>query len=364
MELILLTAAILYVILVVFLKMGLARASRIDGHDSYEPTISIIVPARNEEAHLGECLRSLTEIDYPKDKLQVIIVNDGSLDRTKEIAEDIVRRYSWMELVNTRQSEGNLKGKSNALSAGIDASRGEILMFTDADCTVLRSWAHETARYFDEGTGVVGGYTLLDANRPFEGVQALDWIFLFGLAASTAGWNIPLTVIGNNLAVRRSAYAATGGYRNIPFSVTEDYALVQAMLEKSRIRVRFPVNPRTLVNSKPCQTWKQLYRQKQRWGVGGLEMVFWGMVIMSIGWAFRLAIILSCFLGAPGITLAAAVCLGLSDLYFLWMPLRRFGRLNYLKYFLPFELYFSVYVLLIPIVAKLSKNVVWKERKL
>jgi cellulose synthase/poly-beta-1,6-N-acetylglucosamine synthase-like glycosyltransferase len=195
-------------------------------------------------------------------------------------------------------------------------------------------------------------------------MQALDWLFLFGLASSTSGWKIPLTVIGNNFAIRRSAYDITGGYRNIPFSVTEDYSLVRAVLEKSRLEVRFPVNKKALVISKGCQSWYQLYRQKQRWGVGGLEMVYWGMIAMSIAWMFRVSLILGVFFCSPLTLVTAAVCLILMDLYVLWIPLRHFGRLSYLKFFPAFELYFFFYVLLIPVVAKFSRKVVWKERKL
>ena len=364
MEIILLGTAVLYGALVVFLRWGLSRATKINGRDRHEPAISIIVPARNEETHLGECLQSLSEIDYPKEKLQVIIVNDGSVDRTGEIAQSFVSIHSWMELVTTSKGEGNLRGKANALSGGIEVARGEVLIFTDADCTVPRRWVRETVRSFGERTGIVGGYTLLEAESAFEGMQALDWLFLFSLASSTAGWKIPLTVIGNNFAVRRTAYDMTGGYGNIPFSVTEDYSLVRAILEKSDFEVRFPVNPETLVKSKACATWKQLYRQKQRWGVGGLEMIFWGMLFMAIGWAFRFSLLLGCFFCSPSLVLMTTACLGLMDLWVLWMPLKRFGRLSYLKYFPAFELYFFLYALLLPIIAKLSRKVVWKERNL
>jgi cellulose synthase/poly-beta-1,6-N-acetylglucosamine synthase-like glycosyltransferase len=364
MELFLIIAAILYATMMVLLSVGLRRASKIEGSDSYEPTVSIIVAARDEELHIGECLRSLVRLDYPREKLQAVIVNDGSKDRTEEIAEDIVRCHPWMKLIATRPGEGNLRGKSNAVSAGIDSSSGEILMFTDADCRVPPHWIRQTARYIDKEIGIVGGYTLLDANRIFEGMQALDWLFLFSISGSTAGWRIPLTAIGNNLTVRRSAYNLTGGYRDIPFSVTEDYSLVRSILERSDYHVRFLLNPSTLVRSKACPTWKQLYRQKQRWGVGGLDMVFPGMIIMWIGWVFRLSLLVSCFTCSPLSVLAATACLGLMDLQFLWKPLKVFDRLDHLKYFPVFELYFSFYVLFIPFVAILSKKVVWKERKL
>ena len=93
-------------------------------------------------------------------------------------------------------------------------------------------------------------------------------------------------------------------------------------------------------------------------------MVFWGMIITFIAWTFRLALIVGLFVCPPIVIFAGLLCLIGGDLFYLWKPLKRFGRIGYLKYFPTFELYFTLYVLLIPIVAVLSRNVVWKERKL
>lgn len=361
---ILVIATVAYVLEFLFLRMGLDRSDRLKKNPGYAPSVSIIVAARNEEQYIESCLNSLTQLEYPREKLEIIVVNDRSTDRTSEIIEPFAERYPFIKMFSTRQEEGNLRGKTNAVAHGISVSSGEILMFTDADCTVPRKWVQETVQYFDEKTGVVGGFTVLNANRMFEGIQNLDWIFLFGLASATAGWKIPLTVIGNNLSVRRSAYDATGGYEKIPFSVTEDYSLVQSILKHTGLEVRFPLNPETVVLSSACRTWKQLYRQKQRWGVGGLDMVLRGIIIMSIGWLVKLALIIGIFSVSLPVWFTALACKLFMDVRFLWKPLKRFGSASPLKYFLFFELYFTVYVLIIPFIAMFSKKIVWKERSL
>ena len=237
-------------------------------------------------------------------------------------------------------------------------------MFTDADCRVPPSWIRATVKYFDSQTGIVGGFTLLDAKRSFEGMQALDWIFLFSLASSTTGLNIPLTVVGNNLSLRRIAYEETGGFQAIPFSVTEDYALVQSILQKTRYQVRFPVDPKTVVNSIACQSWNQLYRQKQRWGVGGLDMIPRGLVIMGIGWIAKLSLLLTLFITSIYGCSVAFLLMICGELIFLLRPLKLFKALGYLRYFPQFILFFFVYVLILPVIAYTSKKVIWKERHL
>lgn len=361
---VLIISCLLYVIEFLFLYVGLGKATQITKRGNYEPTVSIIVAARNEEEYIEQCVRSLTAVDYPKDKLEIIVVNDRSSDRTLEIVEGLSLQFAQVKVLSTTAGEGNLRGKANALAQGIQISHGEILMFTDADCTVPKTWVRETVSYFDEKTGIVGGFTLLEATRPFEGMQALDWIMLFGVASATAGWKIPLTAIGNNLSVRRSAYERVGGFKQIPFSVTEDYALVQRILQTTEFEIRFPLNAASVVHSKPCQSWKQLYHQKQRWGVGGLDMVFRGMFIMFFGWLFKFFLLVGLFIVPFWTWLFAFISKCLIDVLFLSKPLRRFNAMKYLKHFFLFETYYCLYVIILPFIAMLSKKVVWKERTL
>lgn len=361
---ILIIITVIYLIELLYLLTGIFKADKVSQNEKYEPTVSVIVAARNEEHFIGDCLNSLIKLDYPSDKLEVIIVNDGSTDKTSNIIQSYLKNHSCLKLISTSQRDGNLRGKANAIDLGIEASSGEIIMFTDADCRVPPSWIRATVKYFDPQTGIVGGFTLLDAKRSFEGMQALDWIFLFGLASSTTGLNIPLTVIGNNLSLRRIAYEETGGFQAIPFSVTEDYALVQSILQQTKYQVRFPVDPKTVVNSIACQSWNQLYRQKQRWGVGGLDMIPRGLVIMGIGWIAKLSLLLTLFItGIYGWSVAFLLMI-CGELIFLLRPLKLFKALGYLRYFPQFILFFFVYVLILPVIAYTSKKVIWKERHL
>jgi cellulose synthase/poly-beta-1,6-N-acetylglucosamine synthase-like glycosyltransferase len=353
----------LYALEIVWLTAGLFRAGRYERNDRYEPVVSIIVAARNEEQYIEACLRSLIAVDYPPEKLEIIIVNDCSTDRTAEILTSF-QDLPGVGVISTIPGNGTLLGKANALTAGIHRSTGDIIMLTDADCSVPPSWVRETVRYFTPETGIVGGYTLLQTENAFSGMQALDWFFLFNLASATAAWRYPLTVIGNNFAIRRSAYEATGGYEAIPFSVTEDYALVRSMLRKSRFRVVFPLDARCLVRSHPCKNASHLFRQKQRWGVGGLDMIFGGMLIMAVSWLARFALLAGLWSGTYPALFAALPVMLACDLVFLLLPARRFGAGGLFRYFLQFELYLSLYALAIPFIALFSRDVIWKHRRL
>jgi len=364
-ELFFLAATAGYFLQGVVLLIGLAR-TRYASDAAHEPTVTIVVAARNEERSIGACIASLAAVDYPKDKLEIVVVNDQSSDRTAAIVEDAAGVHPFVRLVHALPATGAVHGKANALAQGIDTAHGEIVMMTDADCTAHPQWVRRTVGYFTKGTGIVAGFTLLDVRGWFSGMQSLDVAYILGIGAAAMGLRMPMSCIGNNFSFRRAAYNEVGGYRGIPFSVTEDFALFKAIVNTGRWDYKFPVQPETLIMSGACDRWLDLYRQKRRWAVGGKKIQPQGIVLLLIGLAVHAGIIaeifspslisMPVFIGGMALKLAA-------DYWFLYALLRRTGQRSQLRHFLVFELYFLAYVVLIPFVVYLGGKVVWKERK-
>jgi glycosyltransferase involved in cell wall biosynthesis len=109
------------------------------------PFVSIVVPVLNGEITLEESLATLLRVDYPSDRREVIMVDNGSTDRTAEILRAAPVRYLF-------QPD---RGTAKARNLGIEASQGEIVAFTDADCLVARGWLKALVAGFAEQ--VVGG---------------------------------------------------------------------------------------------------------------------------------------------------------------------------------------------------------------
>ena len=333
--------------------------------DTIDPTarpfVSVVIAARNEESNLSECLESVLNQSYDADQYEVIVVNDHSTDATESICQGFADRFKNFTCVNARK-DSTLRGKANALDQGIEKTRGEVILITDADCTVPPTWVEWTAKRYSKSVGIVGGMTLQRASSPFEGTQSLDWAFLLGLAASTVSLRNPLSTIGNNLSFRKAAYHEVGGYRRIPFSVTEDLVLFQAIIKTKKWDYLCPVDPRVLVLSKPCTSWKELIRQKHRWGKGGLDMKPSGMSIMAIGFGLN-ALLLSAAVSGSFLTMAVSLLLKtIGDFSFLRSVLMKQDRLDLLRYVVWFEAYFVSYVLLLPFVVFFGGHVVWKGR--
>lgn len=347
---------------VVFIA-GLKRAAP-EKAPYFEPKVSVITAARNEESNIEACLGSLLHIDYPRDKFEIIVVDDSSTDATPDILRKLAAKNPNLKLCSAKQEINHLRGKANAISQGIDISSGEVIVMTDADCVVPPTWLRGIVRSYAEDVGVVAGLTLLQPTSWFAGMQSLDWAYILAVASAAMSLNNPLSCIGNNFSFRKKAYDEIGGYRKVSFSVTEDFALFKAITRSGRWGYRYPLEKETLVFSNACSSVQELYRQKRRWGVGGKDMPLSGLMIMVIAFCLHALLIFGIFLGIePGLLLLGLIGKLLGDLILLSIPLRKTQQLSQLKYFWLFEIYFIVYVLLLPFAVFLGGKVLWKGRK-
>lgn len=357
----LLIVTILYLCQVGIFLVGLKR-NRDQVQTSLNSTVSVIIAARNEKINLPDCLESIANQTYPFSLYEIIIVNDGSTDGTETICNDFAKRYSNIKSIQVKD-DTIIRGKANALAQGIDASSGEIILITDADCTVPRTWVEQTANRFDNEIGLIGGFTIQKATTPFEGMQSLDWTFILGMAAAAAGLGHPLGSIGNNLSFRRSAYNQVGGYRKLKFSVTEDYTVVQAIVGSKTWKYLYPIDIKHLVESKSCPDFQSIFNQKHRWGKGGLDMKPAGLAIMVIGFFMNLSPFVMLFWGGAVQAAAAFMVKFIADYVFLYQILQHLERKEDLRWFYWFEIYFIIYVLLLPFLVFFGGKVKWKGRE-
>jgi len=132
---------------------------------SYQPTVSILIPARNEERVIGRILQRMTELTYPKDKLQVIVIDDGSSDATGEIAELYAKNYKYITVLRRSSAEGG-RGKASALNFGGRRAKGEIILLFDADYYPQKDIVEKLVKAFvDPEVGAVQGRVVV-LNEP------------------------------------------------------------------------------------------------------------------------------------------------------------------------------------------------------
>jgi cellulose synthase/poly-beta-1,6-N-acetylglucosamine synthase-like glycosyltransferase len=362
LEIIIIIISIFYIIQISLFAFGTIKTKRLKTFPK-EPSISLIIAARNEENNIGSCLESLLNLNYPKDKLEIIIVNDHSTDKTSEIISQYIEKNPLIKTFIPAPPKDHLKGKANAISQAIMISKGEFVFTTDADCILPPDWLLNTIKYYGDDTGLVSGFTYLEYNSVFQGFQSLDWVYLLTVASGSFGIGIPLSCVGNNMSFRRKTYDEVGGYCSLPFSVTEDFALLQAIAKTKKWKCEFPFEKNNIVFSKACTSFKQLVFQKKRWGTGGKKSPFLGLVLMISGWLISGLLLVLPFLNVTlSIAFIPIIVKVLLDFLFLLIPLRFFNLLKICKYFPVFEIYYTFYVFALPFLVFINPKVRWKGR--
>ena len=229
------------------------------------PTVSVLVPAYNEEGYVGRCIDRLLESDYPAEKFEVLVVDDGSTDGTFE--EACARAGPQV----TVHSEAN-GGKHAALNYGIDHTNGDVVVVVDADSFVQAdalSSAVATFQGDEDVGGVASDVRVVNRRNAVSRIQTLEYVLGINTFRRAFDFFGAIPVVPGCLgAFRREALLDAGGYDDD--TLTEDFDVTVKVL-----RAGWTVKHTTAkVWTEAPYSWRDLYRQRLRWNRGNLEVLW------------------------------------------------------------------------------------------
>jgi cellulose synthase/poly-beta-1,6-N-acetylglucosamine synthase-like glycosyltransferase len=334
----------------------------------------VVVAARNEERHLEGLLGSLLSQEYPA--FEVIVVNDRSTDRSRDILASFQEKDPRLKCVHVEQGEGSLPPKQNALTLGVKACRGEILCLTDADSRPGPRWVASLAACFSSEVGIATGYAprspqflpsprnpgsqVVDEFIRFEGFRKALW------SAAAAGLGLAWGCAGANLAFRRSAFDAVGGYRSLPYAVSgDDSRLLQLIARKTRWRFRYLISPENFVPTAPPEDLRGLLRQHVRQFSGAQKFsLSFRLFYYYLHTAHQLLVaglIVSFFSPTHrAIGLAGFAVMMAADAVFFLSGAARFRQWRFAPSFPAMELFCLAYYSFLPLIA-LARRPKWKD---
>ena len=258
------------------------------------PFVSVIVPVLNGEETIRDCLVSVLRADYPPERREILVVDNGSTDRTAEIIKSLPVNYLREER----------RGAAAARNRGIDASTGEILAFTDADCVVTTGWLRELVEGLgDQGAAGIEGEIIVYP----DGAPAARYAARVGSHTHGANLNSPLSpfVDTANVAFHREVFRRIGRFDTRFWAAGfEDIDLSWRILRERDLDLRH--NPKAVVFHRPrTTTWRFLsqhvgygrnveilrakYPARLPWN-WGQELRAWGAV-GKLGWLAGRAVI-------------------------------------------------------------------------
>ncbi|MBK6266321.1 glycosyltransferase [Marivirga sp. S37H4] len=325
------------------------------------PFISILLAVRNEVHFVNYTLNSLEALDYPKDKYEVLMGDDESDDGSSKIMKAWDKETNNFFYIPIDMKKDNLDAKANVLAQLADKAKGEFLMMTDADAEVAPTWIMKNLACWKPGLGIQSGFTLVKVDSFFSSMQMVDWGLALGMVKIVTGWKIPVTAVGNNMMVSKEAYQKVGGYRAIPFSTTEDFALFQAIVRKGYSFQQL-ANEESLVYTQAIKGFWNLLEQRKRWMRGAMELPAFMKTLLLIQALYFPAMLIMIFVNP----LVAIPLFGLKitlQSLFIDKILDRLNQYLPLGHLFIFEFYSGFLSVALMIYYLLPLPVKWKGRK-
>lgn len=227
------------------------------------PSVSVIIPAFNEESTIAKTIKSVLSLDYPRKLLDIIIVNDCSTDKTGKVA-DSFRKTGLIRIVHNERN----RGKGYSLNRGISMSKGELIVCMDADSTVNKDALKMMVPHFEDRYmgAVTPALKVLNKKSSLESVQHIEYIFNVFFRKMLAFLDAIHVTPGAFSVYRKSVLKKIGGFDED--NLTEDMDIALSIhnagykIENELGAVSYTVCP---------DNWMTLFKQRVRWYRGAIH---------------------------------------------------------------------------------------------
>jgi cellulose synthase/poly-beta-1,6-N-acetylglucosamine synthase-like glycosyltransferase len=227
------------------------------------PSVSVLIPAYNEEKNIERVVKSILRVDYPKGKLEVIVINDASTDRTRKIAEKLTRNEK-VRLLNNRVN----RGKAYSLNRGLKLARHELIACIDADSVVERDILKKMVSRFEDPrvASTTPALKVLKPKNFIEKIQFAEYLLNIFLRKSLAFIDSIHVTPGVFSIYRKTVLKKLGGFDEE--NLTEDMEIALRIhdagykIENSLDAISYTICPSTL---------RSLFKQRLRWYRGALQ---------------------------------------------------------------------------------------------
>ena len=225
---------------------------------------SIIIAARNEEMNIEKCLESLLAQGFPREQMEIIVVDDQSVDQTAAIVKHYADR--GIQLISLGKDEAF--GKKAAIARGIAAASHPIIITTDADCSYSNKWINTLLCYREkmDAVFVAAPVQFRKEMNLLERFQSLDFMALQGITAAGVSGKYLNMCNGANLLYTKEAFLQVRGFEGIDHIASGDDMLLMEKIDKAFPGgVDYCFSEGGIVVTEPATTWSAFVQQRIRW---------------------------------------------------------------------------------------------------
>ncbi|WP_245586389.1 glycosyltransferase family 2 protein [Olivibacter sitiensis] len=331
--------------------------------------VSVLIAARNEEGHIGETIACLLNQDYPRELLEIIIIDDHSTDNTAEIIERF--KNQGIKLIRLNEKEPLNSYKKKAISVGIGQARGQLIVATDADCHMGPRWISTIVEMYEckKFKLISAPVVCFREKSLFERLQTLEFLYLIGLGASTIGLKRPSTCNGANMAYERSVFYELGGFNGIDdLASGDDELFLHKVAEKYPDGIGFCKSRDAVVYTEAKENLASFISQRRRWASKSTRYKNKWVVLLGVGiWTYNLLLFVlmawSLFRSSALLWLLGLLTMKCLAEYYFIAPLASFAKRKSLMSLLPLlTILHVVYMVYIGIMGNIGKYS-WKGRR-
>ena len=264
----------IYICGILWFIIGIILSKKTFNNSSYCPNVSVIICVKNGQGSLKNILDDLYFQDYSA-KVEFIIVDDNSEDKTKDIIKNYVNKDNRFHYINSLIGDNTLKYKKKALDAGIKSSKYDILLFTDVDCRVGPNWVSSMISNFNNNIDYVIGYSRVQDGENFVSqFQQLDFMMLMYAALGSTSMGTPIASTGQNQAYKKDVFLSVNGFSSISHIMQgDDSIFLNICRNLSNAVTVFSKKKESYVDSKVHVSWKNFILQRARWA--GDASIMW-----------------------------------------------------------------------------------------
>jgi cellulose synthase/poly-beta-1,6-N-acetylglucosamine synthase-like glycosyltransferase len=349
------------------------------------PSITVIIPVRNEAANIGQLLNDLNQQTYAR--IDVIVADDSSTDNTRSIVGQYAQTANFPLRLLALTNEQTASPKKRAISQSIALAQSDLIITTDGDCRVGPGWLASFAAFYQQtGAKLISGPVTFSAGpsqvgpsqagpnrvKPsfFDALQTVEFSSLIGSGACTLTLGQPTMCNGANLCYEKRVFTEVGGFTGVDHLASgDDEFLMHKIARRYPDGVRFLKSEAAIVSTEPHQSWRAFYNQRKRWAskwraydsyVPTLLAVFIFLsnaspMLALLGWWLD-------FLNGSMAGLVIGLKL-LPEFLFLRQILVFLQKRKAVKYIPLTQLFYPIYVLFFGLVAQ-GKGYQWKGRQL
>lgn len=358
-------AACFYTTVILLLWRGLIKLKRFVPVNHSIPSVTVIIPARNEEMNIRACLDALVKQTYSN--YEIIVVDDQSTDGTLDIVRQYEAKHDNIRIIELESK--SISPKKAAIDVAVRNTTSELIFTTDADCIVSSEWLSTMTAYFDSSVVAAASWLLINpVEKLSEHVEALDSFSFVLIGAAALGLNRPILANGANFAYRRSAFMDSDGFSESgEFGSGDDDLLLQKMARIYESNCVFVNDLSAAVYTSANRTLGDFFHQRFRWaskfrlyslpGQLFLSAVYVSIFLLVAGPLFCLwTPLLS--IGAFAFFLLAKI---LADYFFIRKGYHLINKKPNMIYFITAEVVQNLYILIVGIGGPLGRYK-WKGR--